>query len=347
MGDLTERPVASSAEITAELATTLRSGVTIAALKQCPAILGLKVVQAKSASDSADDLATAADGLLHEAARRVDDGDAYGVTSTLLALAPGSRGTLIKERRKTVAAMLNVSFETVRKEREDGFLEAVADELYALDSAYRLRHRHREAAERNPHDSRLGVDWLEQHRSYRRIWTPITGMKNDLNVLRQYLSADEEDQPAIADRLCNVAWQWARFSSALGRFVDEQGGLWLLADQESEIAAAEAVYKLTVYAPIGEADTSWLRAMLADSPHGELEGFTGLLVAAGERRRELMGLWIAWASCPKNTDTDCDCDFHRWQASAAEFIRLIDEDWYRVADWYRSGMVSDDGRLDR
>jgi hypothetical protein len=313
----------------------LRGGVTLAGLKGCDSILGLKLVEAKSASRNRDDLAAAADGLIREATRRVDDGEAYGPAGVLLAVAPGTRGKLLKDRRKLGAELLNVSSETLRKEREDGILEAVADELYALDSAYRLRHRHREEAERSPEQSRLGIDWLEQHRSYRRIWTPITGMRNDLAVLREYLAADDEDQPAIADRLCNVAWHWAGFSLAVRRFVEEQGGLWLLADMDSELAAAEAVYKLTLYAPIGEADTSWLRQMLADSPHEELEGFTELLIAAGERRRELMGLWIAWASCPEADDADCGCDFHRWQGAADEFISLIDADWYRVADWYR------------
>jgi hypothetical protein len=340
VGDHPDAMTAPTAnDLAAELAGMLRSGVTIAAIKRCPAILSLRLVKAKSASGSTDDLATAADGLLREATRRVDDGDAYGLVSTLLALAPGSRGTLIKDRRKAAAEKLHISFETFRKERETGLLEAVADELYALDSAYRLRHRHRDEAERSPERSRLGIDWLEQHRSYRRIWTPITGMRNDLAVLREYLAAAEEDRPAIADRLCNINWQWARFSLALERFVREQGGLWLLADTESEIAAAEAIYKLTFYVPIGEADTSWLRAMLADSPHEELEGFTDSLIEAGERRRDLMGVWIRWTSCEEPDENACSCDFHSWQRSADEFIALIDKDWYRVADWYRQGSV--------
>jgi hypothetical protein len=82
--------------------------------------------------------------------------------------------------------------------------------------------------------------------------------------------------------------------------------------------------------------------LLADAPHEELDGFGSLLVEAGERRRELMGLWIQWASCSKPDDAECGCDFHCWQRAADEFIRLIDEDWYRVADFYRlSGEQAD------
>jgi hypothetical protein len=332
---MSDSPVSAPTDLAAELAGLLRDGVTTEGLRDCEALLGLALTRAKSASDSALDRAVAADTLIREAARRVDDGDAYGAASSLLGLAPGTRGTLIKHRRQKAAEALHISTEHLRKEREPLLLEAVADELYAADSAYRLRHRHRTEAERSPEQSGLGINWLEQHRSYRRIWTPVMGMRNDLQVLREYLAAEEEDRPAISDRLCNITWHWARFELALQRFVEEQGGLWLLADMDSEIAAAEAIYKLQFYVPLGQTDSSWLRTMLADTPQEELDGFSDLLVEAGERRRELMGLWIQWAGCPEADDADCGCEFHDWQRAADEFIRLIDEDWYRIADFYR------------
>lgn len=321
-------------ELAAELAGLLRGGVTRQSLRGCPVLLGLAITHAKSASTSADDLSVGAETLIREAARRVDD-DAYGAACLLLGVAPGSRSKLLKERRRLAAAALSISPEHFRKEREPLLVEAVADELYAADSAYRLRHRHRSEAERSPQSSRLGIDWLEQHRSYRRIWTPVMGMRNDLAVLRDYLAAEQEDEHAIADRLVTVSWHWTRFELALEHFVREQGGLWLLADMDSEIAAADAVHRVQVLSPLGEADSSWLRTLLQEAPHEELDGFGDLLVAAGERRRELMGLWVAWASCQERDDSDCACAFHAWQRTADEFIRLIDDDWYRVADWYR------------
>lgn len=328
-------PIPKPADLTAELTGLLRGGVTSEGLRSCPGVLGLALTRAKAASAEVTDLAVAAETLLREATRRMDDGDAYGPAASLLGVAPGTRGTLIKDRRRKAAEALSVSPEHLRKEREPLLLEAVADELYAADSAYRLRHRHREEAERTPEQSRLGIDWLAQHRSYRRIWTPVSGMRNDLAVLREYLDAAEDDQPAIADRLVNITWHWARFELALQRFVAEQGGLWLLADVDNEIAAAEAIYKLQFYVPFGETDSSWLRTLLMETPQEELDGFGDVLVAAGERRRELMGSWIEWAGCKKDNDAACGCDFHLWQQAADEFIRLIDEDWYRVADWYR------------
>jgi len=327
----------SPADLAAELSSMLRTGITTEGPRECLALLGLALTHAKSATEQTDDLAVAAMTLVREAATRVDDGT-NGAAAMLLGLAAGSRGSLLKDRRRWAAQALHVSPEHLRKDREPLLMEAVADELYAADSAYRLRHRHRSEAERSPEHSALGVNWLEQHRSYRRIWTPLSGMRNDLHVLRRYLAAEQEDQPAIADRLCNLTWHWARFLAALERFVAEQGGLWLLADADSEIAAADAIYKVQFYVPLGETDCSWLRTLLAETPHGELDGFGDRLIAAGERRRELMATWIAWAGA-RNDDSepsDCSCPLHTWLHAAEQFIRLIDQDWYRVADYYRA-----------
>src|SRR5262245_35895233 len=100
------------ADLAADLASLLRSGVKLTGLRGCGALLRLNLVAAKSASSEPDDLAAAADGLIREATRRVDDGEAYGPASVLLAVAPGTRGKLLKERRRLVAELLNVSFET-------------------------------------------------------------------------------------------------------------------------------------------------------------------------------------------------------------------------------------------
>jgi hypothetical protein len=334
---------ASPSELAADLGGLLRPGVTTEGLRACANVLDLALVKAKSASDQSADLAVAAHTLITEAAKRVDDG-AFGPAATLLSLAPGTRGSLLKDRRRQAAELLHVSTEHLRKGREVLLIEAVADELYAADSAYRLRHRHRAEAEREPERSGLRIDWLEQHRAYRRIWTPLSGMRNDLAVLRDYLAAEDEGRAAIADRLCSLTWHWARFELALECFVREQGGLWLLADMESEIAAADAIHQLQLRVPLGEADCSWLRTLLLDSPHEELDGFADRLIDAGERRKELMGVWLTWAGCPQPEGSGCGCAYHAWQRTANEFIRLIDEDWYRVADWYRQS--ADDAERD-
>ena len=318
--------------LAAELASLIRRGVTADALRStCPNLLSLSIVAAKSASQSKADLGVGASILIQEACVSVDQSK-NGPASVLLALAPGTRGSLLKDRRRQAAELLSISPEHFRKDREELLLEAVADEIYAIDSAYRLRHKHRAAGERPPERSALGIDWLEQHRSYRRIWTPIKAMRNDVRVLVEYIETDHEDQADIADRLCTISWWFARFSTELERFIEDQGGLWLLSDPEAEIQAANAISRLDANVPLGEMDSSWLRHLLTQADNHELEPFTDLLIEAGERRRELMGCWMRWASeCDCRDGGEPRCERHKWEKAAVEFIRLVDEDWYRVA----------------
>jgi hypothetical protein len=329
--------IPSPQQLASTLSVLLRTGVTTEGLLSAEAICTLPIVRAKAASDTPEDQAVAALGLIREAAVRVD-GETHGAATILLGLAPGTRGSLLKDRRARAAAALFLSPEHLRKEREPVLIKAVADELYAADSAWRRRQQRRDGGERPPARSALGVDWLAQHRSYRRIWTPVSGMRNDVVILVRYLRAEEEDQPAIADRLCTITWHYTRFLLELAAFVEREGGLWLLSDPDQEVAAADAIYRIGLHVPLGESDDSWLRTLLLDAPHQELDGFSDVLIAAGERRRELMAAWVEWArACTADLGQPHPrCELHAWLAACDEFIGLIDEDWYRVADWYRA-----------
>ncbi len=331
-------------QIASTLSLLLRPGITTDGLRRAEVIRYLAIVRAKAASQSPDDHAVAALGLIREAAVRVD-GETNGPAAILLGLAPGTRGSLLKHRRSQAAAALFISPEHLRKDREPALMKAVADEMHAADSAWRRRQSHREQGERPPEQSALGVDWLAQHRSYRRIWTPVSGMRGDVVVLVGYLRAEQEDQPAIADRLCTITWHYTAFLLELAAFVEREGGLWLLSDPDNEVAAADAIYRIGLHVPLGETDDSWLRTLLLDAPHQELEGFTDVLTEAGERRRELMAAWVEWA---RTCDVDLDqphqrCELHAWLTACDDFIRLIDDDWYRVADWYRAATPTASG----
>lgn len=348
--------------LAADLKAMLRTGVTVEQCRAARALLALDLVRVKAATASVDDLAVSASYLIREACAAVDGMDT-GASSLLLGLAPGSRRRPLTNRRSDAAAVLGYSTDHVRREREPLLIRAIADELYAMDSAYRLRHRHRTRAEREPQASRLGIDWLEQHRSYRRIWTPVMALRNDLLVLLEYFSdahaagatpheVDDDARADISDRLSNMTWRLAQFSIAIDDFVEREGGLWLLADAASEIQAADAIYRLSCHLPFGEADVSWARMLLRRAEQQELDAYVDELVAAGDQRREFMGVWVDWAwaavaaddPLPRNDATPkADEPTHaprsecgRWLACTAEFIRLIDDDWYRVADWYRT-----------
>lgn len=314
----------------------LRGGVTAKALRDCPHILGLAVTAAKAASPELHDRAASAAGIVREAAVRVD-AQADGPASTLLALAQGTRGSLLKRRRKLAADLLCVSTEHFRKEREELLLEAVADEIYGLDSAWRLRQRHRTTPERQAAKNRVGINWLERHQAYRRVWTPVAALRDDLIVLLDFIRRDAE-WPDIADRVMNQLWRYAQFSRELERFTEDYGGLWLLADIDSEVAAADAMRRIGWHTPLGEADNSWLRLILKETPQEELDNFIDRLLKE-PRGAEMMDGWLSWAktcTCDLHDPDPERCEVHRWMTACDEFIRLIDEDWYRIADYYRT-----------
>ncbi len=57
----------------------------------------------------------------------------------------------------------------------------------------------------------------------------------------------------------------------------------------------------------------------------------------------IASLWVM----PLPEESDCGCEFHTWQRAADKFIRLIDEDWYRVADFYRELGGDEGGEMNR
>ena len=384
-----------------ELAAMLRTGVTIDGCRRSSALLSLPLVQAKASSDDPNDLAVAANNLIREACASVDS-LSEGPTAVLLAVAPGYRGSLLKKRRTDAAAKLFISPGHLRDEREEPLLEAVADELYGLDSAYRLRHRHRTEAEREPPDSRLRIDWYEQHRRYGRLWTPLTGIRADLFVMIEWLreiraahaagvpvviDQDAPDPPAEAEaagivadvpvdaewwrhfneRCAHMTWRLAQHSREWVVFVERDGGLFLMADADSEVRAVDALYRVGVYLPFGDANVSWFRRLLADVPHQELDVFMERLLADDERWPPNFAAWLSWAthlldsgdvtdqpgttspSLMAEQDNDIPLTITpaaptepasmcgRWLAAAEELITLVEADWFRVADWYRKG----------
>lgn len=379
---------ASPEQLASELAAMMRTGVTVKGCRSAPGLSGLTITRAKAASTAPDDLAVAASNLVREACARVDD-IGEGNTAILLGVASGWRGTLPKHRRQEVADNLCLTVDHVRDYREPPLLQAVADEIYAMDSAYRLRHRHRTEIERNPTASRLGIDWLEQHRSYRRIWSPVTALRADTLTLAAYLQDAGEagklprtqanleehgpDHPsllagdewhAISDRCMNLCWRLAQFTWDLDRFVEREGGLWLLADAEAELQAADAMYRLNLHLPFGETDESVLRLFLTAAQDHELDPFDEALITDA-RWPVFRDVWIDWVQdyvgtdAPRSSRPGAEHPLSRqkdsgpsgivrvtdgteqsecglWLHAGEDFIQLIDEDWYRVADWYRT-----------
>lgn len=331
---LAQSPTAE--DLARELRNCRQAGVTNRTLLACASILDLTVIRARAATEEPEDRAVAARDLLRELAVRVD-GERNGPVATLMGLATGGRGFLLSERRRLVAQMLSITVDHLRtSDREQRLIGALADELYATDSAYRLRHRHRTESERVPVESRLGVDWLERFQAYRRVWTPLYAARNDVWVLLTYFR-EEADQDDIGDRLVNISWRWAQFQIELDWFIREYGGMWLFSDAEREFALSDALHRAELSVPFGEMDDSWVRTVLKDAAHQELDPFRTAMLAQ-DLGREMLKSWAEWGrgcACNLEKPEPERCVVHRWIGAVDEVTAIIDEDWLLIADWYR------------
>ncbi len=310
----------SPEQLASELAAMMRTGVTVKATRQAQGLCSLALTGAKSASDALDDRAVAATNLVREACARVDDLQS-GNTAVLLGIAPGFRGVPPKVRRQHVADDLHISTDHLRKDRERSMFEVVADEIYAMDSAYRLRHHHR-AVRRD--ETTLQIDWVAQHRSYGRIWTPAVAMRADLMVLLEWLGEQHSQRVAsgqpvpspctelspptlfgvaippdewihFEDRAAQLTWRLAQHSQAVVKFVEDEGGLWIFGDPEAEVIAADALYRLDAFLPFGDRNKSWMRSMLRRAEGGELDSFMTLLEQESLWPR-MFERWLTWAA---------------------------------------------------
>ena len=167
------------------------------------------------------------------------------------------------------------------------------------------------------------------------------------------------------ERCAQMTWRLAQHSRELVAFVERDGGLFLMADAESEVRAVDALYRVGIYLPFGDANVSWMRRLLADVPHQELDVFMERLLAE-ERWPRYYGRWLTWAEelldsgditeqpdaasptlmAERGDDISMTITpaavaepastCGNWLAASEELITLVEADWFRVADWYRS-----------
>ncbi len=340
-----------SESLTGELAASIKPGITLRAVVGMPTLLGLTIVKAKALSDEVEDLATAAVGLVRESAVRVDE-QADGTVAILLGLATATRGMRAPERRRKAARSIPTSFDHFRKRYESELMSRLAEDLVATDSVFRARREH-EAQIPEAAESRLRINWLERHEAYRRIWSPVVALRADLLILLGYLRKNREagigleeidvespvPWPDVADRAMNLLWRRAQFTRELNRFVDDYGGLWLLSDPNKETQVAEAIFQIGYHGPFGSADDSWLRLRLAEVAGGELDPFMDAVYADVVGTTSLRNLlhWTDQCNCSLHSSSEpyTACGVHPWLTACNSYISLIDEDWDKVADWYR------------
>lgn len=257
----------------------------------------------------------------------------------LLGLAPGTSGLPASRRRGAAADELfgagAMTAATFQRRHQDELLNIAADELYRMEQEYRARAVRSRLERQDPVESHLAFDWLERFEDYYRMWTALSGLANDLMAFLTRRCKDPEDS-GLGSYQRSSLWYYARFLVALARFEADRGGLWLLADAEEEQAVAEAVYLISWHPPLSDLDQSRLRLILDAAPANELAAFIEALDISepGEVIQSRWNAWVAGCHCHPDTPKE-ECEVHRVIGQCHRYMKLVDDNWYRIADWYQ------------
>lgn len=320
--------------------------------------------------DRASPDAVVIETLIRRAVHRLGGGTYGDAASALFGLAGGLRGSNSKLRREAAGRVLDRSFETFRKNYESPLLDDIVRQVGILVSEQHTRDAREQSQGSASRDtSNLPQLWHERFAAYHRIWTPINGLAADLTAYRATLLEHERSwdrrfgtegkgdpgysQEDQAEGYALFAlYHYAMFSWELRRFSNLHGGQWLLSDLEAEQAVADAVHTIWKASPWNERDDSYLRSLLDQTPEQEMHGFITAL-RSEEIGRVTEQEWYEWCgqcqcSCPSDLkpasffpsrgDDDsikAECPVHQLVAACCVYLSLIEEDWKRLADWYR------------
>lgn len=311
-----------------------------------------QAARASGVSEQAQHDPPAIEALLRKAVEQLG-GDVMGdAAEYLFGLVRGTIGWKPKDLRERAASFYNLTPDTFRKEPESLIVGQLAEEILKLCHDRRMRLTHMQLERRLPADSRLAVQWVERFEAYYRIWTPAGQLADDLRAAVDTrregnpghtpwdLTNTDYDPEDQADGYARFAlYAYAHFQLERRRFMVRHGGLWLLSDAEVEQRAADAVYRIGWQNPFNEEDDSWLRRALGDSRHEEQEHFKHLLLSTsfGQARHAEWQEYVASCVCPSNDEPQPGCQVHLTIQACDDYCQIIDEDWYRIADWYHPG----------
>jgi len=310
------------------------------------------------------------EALLRRGVEELGGGKLGECAGLLFGLEPGTRGDDPTQLRRDAAERWGVSEARFRRDPQHRICSQIAEAVLLHIHQQQARLAHLNLERRLPTTSRLAIAWLERFEAYNRIWTPVSGLAGDLCAYRSTLLEDDRpydrapgingpDDPGYtqeiqaAGYLTTALWHYTRYLVTLQQFINRHGGLWLLSDTRAEEAVGDAVYRIRWHSPNNERDDSFLRE-LHDRAGGELHTFRRLLetdrfAAATEQE------WHEWAAdchCTWEVSDEIDtehfpthrhhagisqrCQLHAISTACNDYTTLIDDDWRRVADWYRS-----------
>ena len=285
-----------------------------------------------------------------------------------LGLEPGYRSDPPPKLRRLAADYLGVHRDRYRRHYEPLIFEQLAQIILRNIHEYRLRLASIRMNTRLPVDTRLAVEWLTRFEAMYQIWTPITGLGNDLTGYRSTLLEDDRpwdlppnpDDPEdpgytqeqqAAGYVTDALYHFARVLAAERRFVTANGGIWLLPDAQAEEDLAGAMHRIRLATPNNERDDSRLRTILAAVPNEELDPFLTAL-AADKIGNALHDEWQQWAATCECTwplgeragremfpthlnhpTISLQCDMHALVAACNDFCLILGDAWDQIADW--------------
>lgn len=272
----------------------------------------------------------------------------------LFGLVPGTRGWKPTDLRERAASLYNMQPETFRKEPEQLHVGQVAEQVLQLCHEQRLRHERVKLERRHPADSRLAIQWLDRFEAYYRLWTPISRLGDDLLAAITTRREPETEQPpwdpegttshedwnGAEDQargyVRGALYAYAWYQLELRRFMVRHGGLWIFSDANVEQEIADCVYKISWYTTFNMQDDSWLRRLLSQSQFEEELSFIELLRAMpiGPSVHEEWQEFVASCPCEDDEHPREDCRVHAMIQASQRYCVLVDEEWYKIADWY-------------
>jgi hypothetical protein len=188
-------------------------------------------------------------------------------------------------------------------------------------------------------ERQLTVDWVDLFQSYYRIWSHSSGLETDLQLAIEAHPDGRPNRRADEDRWKHFSfaslYHHACMFSEVERFVADKGGLWILSSYDVEVRMSDAAV-VARWGPFTLWEESWLAEIL-DEAGGSARKFAIAIDGSPDGRR-LLAKWRSWiAGCEcLSTDYDPSCAVHKVVKACATYQTLCDEEWQKLAPWYRS-----------
>ena len=356
-------------ELVGELKLIRRKGITSLRNLELPALE--RAVRAAGMAEFSGESVTApmTEEMLRVGLATLDGGLAGSAMSIAFGLTAGYRDASPSDLRKAAAQEMNLSVNHFRNVREPQFIGMLAEEILRIVHRNHLRLTALAMERRTPVATRLAISWLDRFEAMYRVWTPVSALGGDLSAYRSTLLEDPsvwqeaESADGANDGYSNEVQarghmrsalaSYCRFQLALQRFVIERGGLWLLSDSQAELELADSVYRIGWHCPTNDQDDSYLRIAYGERCRGEAHNFFKL-IPVDDVLRQTQIEWFEWGeSCEctwevgttvggerfathrHHADIDPKCWLHAVVCACSDFMALLDDDWARIADWYR------------